>query len=398
MQTERLKILHLSPVLRGSHLHFAEGLKKYSAFEFKTLGFKKLNWFSASLCSPLLGSTEKLTPLDVAETFKPDFLLCTDFCNLPGFIAFHRQLGNTPSILYMHENQLTYPLHSPKKPRNEAIIWQTLQTCSWVNEIWFNSKWHFEDFFEGLKKFQTRFPIQYDFETSLREKSRVVYPCIDFDGLPTLNTRIRKPNEENCGPIKILWNHRNDYDKGFARLVPLLRQLVDANIPFQWIHLGESKTDGCEKIDRLVEVLGNRLIHVGRVEDRIHYLKWLERADIVISLSDHEFFGMSVLEAIRAGCFPLLPNRLSYPELISATLQDYVLYEKEKDLYKRLVYFAKNPEIIRSPPIQESAQLIADAERFSFAARIKELDGLFLHFFQKFNCDSQNATNVQEFE
>ncbi len=36
---------------------------------------------------------------------------------------------------------------------------------------------------------------------------------------------------------------------------------------------------------------------------------------IVVSTAWHEFFGISVIEAVRAGCRALLPRRLSYPEL-----------------------------------------------------------------------------------
>jgi glycosyltransferase involved in cell wall biosynthesis len=42
----------------------------------------------------------------------------------------------------------------------------------------------------------------------------------------------------------------------------------------------------------------------------------LQQADVIVSTARHEFFGLSVLEAMSAGVVPLLPNRLSYPELL----------------------------------------------------------------------------------
>lgn len=53
---------------------------------------------------------------------------------------------------------------------------------------------------------------------------------------------------------------------------------------------------------------------------------------MVVSTAAHEFFGLAVLEAARAGCRPLLPNRLAYPELFSA---EY-LYQDDADLVPAL--------------------------------------------------------------
>lgn len=48
--------------------------------------------------------------------------------------------------------------------------------------------------------------------------------------------------------------------------------------------------------------------------DETAYHEVLGRAGIVVSTADHEFQGLSVLEAVSAGALPLVPDALCYPE------------------------------------------------------------------------------------
>ena len=64
------------------------------------------------------------------------------------------------------------------------------------------------------------------------------------------------------------------------------------------------------------ERLGPRLVHFGFAESEAAYARLLWDADVVLSTAVHEFFGVSVVEAVYCGAAPVLPNRLSYPELI----------------------------------------------------------------------------------
>jgi glycosyltransferase involved in cell wall biosynthesis len=62
----------------------------------------------------------------------------------------------------------------------------------------------------------------------------------------------------------------------------------------------------------------------------------LSRGDVVVSTAEQENFGMAVVEAIRMGCRPLLPRRLSYPELLPEAFHAACLYEDQQDLIGRL--------------------------------------------------------------
>ena len=56
----------------------------------------------------------------------------------------------------------------------------------------------------------------------------------------------------------------------------------------------------------------------------------------MLSTAIQENFGIAVVEAVRYGCFPLLPKRLSYPEILPEHLHPLCLYEDEEDLYRKL--------------------------------------------------------------
>ena len=60
----------------------------------------------------------------------------------------------------------------------------------------------------------------------------------------------------------------------------------------------------------------DHICHWGPVASHSEYLQKLSRADIFVSTAQHEFFGLSVMESIAIGLAPLLPDRLSYPELL----------------------------------------------------------------------------------
>jgi hypothetical protein len=62
----------------------------------------------------------------------------------------------------------------------------------------------------------------------------------------------------------------------------------------------------------------------------------LQAADIVVSTAIHEFFGVAVVEAIYCGCFPLLPHRLAYPEMLPVEHQGRCLYDGFEELVEGL--------------------------------------------------------------
>ena len=80
----------------------------------------------------------------------------------------------------------------------------------------------------------------------------------------------------------------------------------------------------------------DRIIQYGYAPSREDYLNVLSRGAVVISTAQQENFGISIVEAVRFGCFPLLPARLAYPEIIPDHCHPHVLYHDQEALVTQL--------------------------------------------------------------
>jgi glycosyltransferase involved in cell wall biosynthesis len=150
---------------------------------------------------------------------------------------------------------------------------------------------------------------------------------------------LRDPSDEKRLPGRrplVLWNHRWEYDKNPDEFFRALRVLASRGLDFDVALLGES-FDAIPSCFADAEAeFGDRVVQFGYVQDRVEYARWLRRADILPVTSNQDFFGAGVIEAVFCGCFPLLPERLAYPELFPAELRSSCFYKDFDDLVRRL--------------------------------------------------------------
>jgi glycosyltransferase involved in cell wall biosynthesis len=95
--------------------------------------------------------------------------------------------------------------------------------------------------------------------------------------------------------------------------------------------------------DRAKQLLADRIGRWGYQHSRAEYQAALAEADVIVSTARHEFFGISVCEAIAAGAYPVLPRRLAYPELLGDAGDEFfydggadVLADRLADLARRV--------------------------------------------------------------
>jgi glycosyltransferase involved in cell wall biosynthesis len=145
-----------------------------------------------------------------------------------------------------------------------------------------------------------------------------------------------RPDKISTGRPLVLWNHRWEYDKNPEAFFRAVYALADEGLDFGLVLLGESFRNQPAEFLEARERLPGRIVQFGYAEDPAAYASLLWQSDIVVSTALHEFFGAAIVEACYCGCFPILPRRLSYPELVPADRHYDCLYEDDGGLLKRL--------------------------------------------------------------
>ena len=335
-----MNVLALEPWYGGSHRHFLDGLVRHSAHTFRLVTMADRYWKWRMQGGAVTLAAKAHEALD--DGFEPDVIFATGMVNLPAFLALVRdRLADVPVVLYFHENQLTYPLREGQA-RDLTYAYINYLSALAADRVVFNSAFHRDEFFEALPELLRRFPDYTHLRTAqrVREKSTVLHLGLDLESLD----RFRAPRREIDGrpgpgaPV-VLWNQRWEHDKNPEAFFRTMNRLDDAGCAFRLLLAGERFEEQPPAFEMAFRRYADRILHYGYAEDQEEYARLLHRADLVVSTAHHEFFGIALLEAIRCGCHPLLPNRLTYPELIPERLHRPllhapVLYRDDDDLFE----------------------------------------------------------------
>lgn len=332
-----LKIALLSPYHTGSHRAWAEGYQRHSQHEVRlfTLPGRFWKW-------RMHGGAVSLASAYRVSGFTADVLLVTDMLDVTTFLALTREVtAGLPLALYMHENQLTYPLPADgstgpmrrqKGERDRHYVFVNYASMLAASHVFFNSRYHQTALLGALPAFLRHFPDLQELQTveKIAAKSSVLPVGVDFSRLQP------EPAPASAGqPPLILWNQRWEYDKNPQAFFAALYAAASEGLPFRVALCGERFRRQPEEFDEATERLGERVVHAGFAPDEL-YRRLLWAAAITISTAVHEFFGISILEAIYCRTFPILPNRLSYPELLPESFHAACLYEDQEGLLERL--------------------------------------------------------------
>ncbi|MCI5130953.1 MAG: glycosyltransferase family 1 protein [Candidatus Electrothrix sp. EH2] len=167
----------------------------------------------------------------------------------------------------------------------------------------------------------------------------ILYPGLDFQHIDALQEKTVPGQAGERNKAVIVWNHRWEHDKDPETFFHTLFELAE-EYSFQLIVLGQHFRHRPDIFSQAETVLADRLLHFGYAESREQYAGLLTTGDYIVSTARHEFFGMSVLEGVRAGCRPVVPDRLSYQELFP---EEYRYAEGELKKHLRQLFTAPRP-------------------------------------------------------
>ncbi|MBU1194244.1 MAG: DUF3524 domain-containing protein [Proteobacteria bacterium] len=353
-----MKILFLEPFYGGSHKEFALGFQAHSCHEISILGLPARFWKWRMRGAALYFANQ------IKNIAEYDVIFATDMLDLTDFKAFAGK-DIPPVVMYFHENQLSYPLPEDQT-RDFHLGFTNIICAAAADKVLFNSQFQFNAF---IREAQKLIKIMPDHRPGwmidlIKNKAQIIYPGCRFEtGKPDIG-------KQDFTPPLIVWNHRWEFDKQPELFFNVLKRIKDKNIDFSLAVLGEHSEQYPEIFDRAQKVFKDQIRVFGFVDSHEHYLCWLEKGTVVVSCAIQENFGISVVEAVRKGCLPLLPDRLSYPEIIPEQFHSQVIYGSEEELMKKLEKVLLNPQGYREIRERLSLQM----EKFAWENQVRKFD------------------------
>ncbi|MBN8588343.1 MAG: DUF3524 domain-containing protein [Rhodothermia bacterium] len=372
-----MKILILEPYYGRSRKRFLEGLVAHSRHETQVISMSARYWQWRLQGGAVTLANKAIETLE--NGFSPDVVFASDMVNLAAFKALtNGRFTGIPMVMYFHNNRLTYPL-SPAEHRDPAFGYINYLSALVADQLVFNSQSHLQEFTDALPAFLGTYPDYTHLEKTqeIRQKSRVLHRGISLKQFDAFSDAAEPINwGVGMKPPIILWNHRWEYDQNPHAFFRLLNRLDDVGCKFRLILAGEHFNEANE-FGQSFSRFADRILHYGYAEDSEEYGRLLQRAHLVVSTAVHEFFGVTLLEAIYCGCHPLLPNKLTYPELLPSALHRPLLhaptlYQNEDDLFDIMQSILKGQE---RPLPQQTLRSIP--EHLDWKTQIRAFDALF---------------------
>ena len=322
-----MKVLLLSAYAAQSHVYWHDSLvRMFPDWEWHimTLPPRHFSWRIRG--NPLYWSIEERAQLEGDY----QLLIVTSMVDLATLRGLVPRLAALPTVLYFHENQFEYPQSQQKHNLLEAQM-VSLYSALAADSIVFNSAYNKNSFLDGCEELLGKLPdkVPAGIVSLLRGKSQVIPVPLrdvqhgaggdDLDPVNTVNRVLAWSGQKSAypeRPLRLLWMGRFEHDKGGDNLLLILRSLEEQGLSYELAVVGQQFRNSPAAFAQIETEFAHRLAQFGYIESRREYELILVEADVVLSTALHEFQGLAVLEAVAAGCLPVVPRRLVYPEIL----------------------------------------------------------------------------------
>ena len=305
-------VVVLEPWYQGSHRSWVKGWRSHSNHSIRLIDGTDAGWRRSLVTAPTrfaeaINGAAK--PIDALVASTP-----IDLASVLGLID--RSTYRPPTLLYMHESQIGYP-PGPKGGRPYRAMVNDLNSIMSADKVAVATQYHADLLRKGMPTFAEELVPGSGRKVQSKLEALHVLPVgIEVSGLSPASV---------SGPTRVLWNHRWSHDKNPGEFVHAMTLLAAEGYEFSLYALGEVERAGEKAHRRMTEQLSDRVLISG-TQHRDTYRQILCNSDLVVSTAHHEFFGIAIAEAIAAGARPLIPDRLSYPEIVPREFSSEYLY------------------------------------------------------------------------
>jgi hypothetical protein len=351
------KEVTVDKLMRRSHGQMVTWLGAvFASAEIHTLPARKWSWKLRTSALWAAAHVKPVAPTEAANTtvfcssminvcelwgLRPDLVRAAVMTSLLESLLALVQYGFVPQarchkVLYFHENQLVYPSRtrldgksttsnaSSTQPapssvaggesdteRDFQLAWMQIMSVLSSDVCLFNSHFNRSSFIEAIPHVVRKIPekaLQLSdgphsvFSKFVLEpiaaKSFVLHFPVALPPVSSISSTLAQTSADK--PLRICWNHRWEYDKCPELFIETLRSLADSGESFQLTMLGESFSEVPEVITLAkAYFLSKGLVrHWGYVSSKLEYWEKLAECDVVVSTAIHEFFGVSIVEAV----------------------------------------------------------------------------------------------------
>lgn len=320
-----MRVLAIEPYYGGSHRAVLDGLAEHLApfgitFDLLTLPPRKWKWRMRGAAITMAAEARELGAAwrnehphgergRAGRASRWDLIFASTFVNLAEFVALAGDvIGDVPRIVYFHENQLLYPTRHTAEWDYQFPL-TNITSALTADRCLFNSRYNLDGFLREIPGFLREFPDHQPrgVAEAIAARSEVLAPPFDprpFDAHPA--SRGVRP--------RIVWPHRWEHDKDPEAFFSAVESLAAEGLDFEVAVAGQAFRETEQYVHRAASSFGDRLVHVGEPESRDAYAALLATSDVAVSTARNEFFGVAMIEACYAGCAPIVPDRLAYPE------------------------------------------------------------------------------------